>query len=58
MVNIKIRTAIIEAGLKHYQVADELNLTAEHFSKVLRHQLSPDREKEILSAIDRLKKKG
>ncbi len=56
-MNVRIRTAIVKAGLKHYEVADELNITAEHFSKLLRHELSAKKTKEILAAIDRLKKK-
>lgn len=56
-MNVRIRTAIVEANLKHYQVADEMNITAEHFSKLLRHELSEEKENEILTAIDRLKKK-
>lgn len=57
-MNTKIRTAIVEAGLKHYQVADELNITAEHFSKLLRHELSKEKEIEILAAIKKLGKNG
>ena len=58
MENTKIRTAIIEAGLRHWEVAEALDLTAEYFSKLLRHELPAEKQDEILAAIDRLKKKG
>ena len=56
-MNTLIRTAIVEADLKYYQVADELDITAEHFSKILRYELPEEKQTEILSAIERLKKK-
>ena len=57
MENVGIRVAMLTAGLKQYQVAVELGITEEYFSKLLRNELPESKQKEILAAINRLNKK-
>ena len=57
MENVGIRVAMLTAGLKQYRVAEELGITEEYFSKLLRNELPESKQKEILAAIDRLKNK-
>ena len=57
MKNAKVRTALFRSGIKHYRVAEEMGVADETFSRWLRHELPVDKQKEILAAIDRLKKK-
>ena len=57
MTNVGIRVAILTAGLKQYMVADEMGLSEQYFSQLMRHELPPEKQAEILAAIDRLKTK-
>ena len=57
MENVGIRVTMLTAGLKQYQVAAELGITEEYFSKLLSNELPESKQKEILAAIDRLKNK-
>lgn len=57
MKNPDIRVAMLSAGLKHYQVAEALNVADETFSRWLRHDLPDDKKKEILETINRLSNK-
>lgn len=56
MRNPEIRVAMFNAGLKHYQVAEAMNVADETFSRWLRHELPADKQKQILETISRLKK--
>ena len=56
--NVKIRTALFKSGIKHYQAAEALGISDETFSRWLRHELPPDKQKEILNVIEKLKKEG
>ena len=53
-MNEEIRSRAKEKGVYLWQVADELKIHDTNFSKMLRHQLSPEKESEILSIIDKL----
>jgi DNA-binding LacI/PurR family transcriptional regulator len=55
MVNSKVRIAIIEAGLRNYEVAAKMGVAPETFSKWLQTELSEEKEKRILEAIDNLR---
>lgn len=57
MTNIEIRVAILTAGLKQWMVAEEMGLTEQYFSQLMRHELPPEKQAEILAAIDRRKAK-
>ena len=58
MRNPEIRVAMLDAGLKHYQVAEAMNVADETFSRWLRHELPDDKQKQILAVIDQMKKEG
>ena len=51
MANSEIRTAIIEKGLKHYQVAAACNVTAYTFSRWLQIELPQSKKEMILEVI-------
>ena len=56
--NKKIRIALIEAEVVQYEVAEELGISDQSFSRMLRYELPPDKQKKILDVIDELKKEG
>lgn len=53
--NKVIRTKIIDAGLKYWQVADHLGITAGTFTVWLRTPLTADKKAEIEEAVKQLK---
>lgn len=56
--NNDIRIAILVAGLKQYEVAKEMGISEEYFSKMLRNDLTNEKKMEILTAIDRIRPVG
>lgn len=56
MKNLDIRMLVSENGLKYKDIADELNLSREHLSRLMRDQLSIDNKVRIMGAIERLTK--
>lgn len=56
MKNQDIRNEVKLAGLKLWQIADELGIAEATFSKKLRHELSDEKKAEIRSIIEKLKK--
>lgn len=58
--NLTIREQILKNGLRYYMVAEKLGIGETTFCRWLRRELSPEREKEVLQAIDELvqKRKG
>lgn len=52
--NIAIRNAAREAGIKLWQIADELHIADFTFSRKLRHELSDEEQKRILQIIAEL----
>ena len=57
MTNLKIREQILRNGLRHWEVADQLGIGDATFCRWLRKDLSPEREKKVLQAIEELVKK-
>lgn len=55
MANLEIRSAISEAGLKHWQVADAAGISEATLCVWLRKPLSNEREKRVKAAINQLK---
>lgn len=59
MANKGIRDAINAAGIKHWQVADAMGVTDCTFCKWLRKELPPEKQREVMDAIQRVvKQKG
>ena len=52
--NIDIRSEIKTAGLKLWEIADELGITDSYFSRKLRHELPESDKKRIRDIIKRL----
>lgn len=55
MHNIDIRQAIIESGLKYWQVADALNVSDGTFTKWLRKELDSEKKAVVMAAIEKLR---
>ncbi len=53
--NVDIRNAIIESGLKKYQIAHAIGVTDAWFSKMLRFELPAEKKNQIINAIQQLK---
>jgi len=58
IANTEIRFQAFEAGLKHWQIAAELGVTSETFSKWLRTELPPEKKLTIMEAINKLVRMG
>ena len=58
MANMEIRDMLFKNNIKHYALADYLNVSACTMSRWLRIELPPTKKKEILEAINELVKKG
>ena len=56
--NVEVRQAIKKAAIKYWQVADKIGITDGNFSRLLRHELSPEKKAEIFAAIAELQKEG
>lgn len=54
MNNKDVRNAIEVAGIRYWQVANELGITDGNFSRKLRKELSADEKRRIFAAIKRL----
>ena len=55
MQNKDIREEIRIAGLRHWQIVDQLKITDSVFSKKLRYELSDSEKQEIRNIISKLK---
>ena len=55
MNNADIRFELIKTGIKHYQAAEAIGVSAEHFSRMLRHELSDEQKARIREAISKIK---
>ena len=55
MKNLDVRMIISENGLRYKDVAKEVGITPEHFSRLLRFTLSPENKSRIVKAIQKLK---
>lgn len=56
MNNVAIRETAKNKGVKFWQIAEKLNLLDSNFSRLMRHELSPEKTAEILKIIDELAK--
>lgn len=56
MNNADIRFELIAAGVKHYEAAEAIGVSAEHFSRMLRHELTGEQKKRVRAAIKKVKK--
>ena len=54
MKNTDIREAISAAGVRYWQVANELGITDGNFSRKLRHELPTEEKEKIFSIIEQL----
>lgn len=54
MNNKEIRMAIFKKGLKHYQVARALKISACTFSRWLQFELDEEKKKYVLGVIEEL----
>lgn len=52
MTNLAIRQTIARHRLKYYEVAKEIGISPFTFSIWLREEFAPEREQEVLKAID------
>lgn len=56
MSNQLIRDYAKISGVKLWEVAERLNIQDTNLSKMLRHQLSEDKENELIAIIDQIAK--
>ena len=56
MKNLDIRVLVSNKNLKYKDIADEMNISAEWLSKLLRNELTIDNKVRIMGAIERLEK--
>lgn len=57
MKNIDIRMLVSEKGLRYKDIADELNISREHLSRLMRNTLTTDNKVRIMRAINTLTEK-
>lgn len=56
MNNIEIRTALLEAGMKKWELADRLGIPDSSLSRKLRKEIQGDEKQKILNIIGEYKK--
>ena len=54
MCNLEIRNEMRSRGVRQWQVAEYLNIPETTFSKMMRHDLDPDKANEVMEAIDQI----
>ena len=55
MNNIDVRVAVAESGFTYRKIAEEIGISPEWLSRLMRHELSDENKKRILKSIDSLK---
>ena len=58
MKNLDIRQALKENNIKHWQLAEALNIAEFTLCRKLRHELSEEQKENIFAVIEQLKKGG
>lgn len=58
MYNQDIRKEVAAAGLFLYQIAEQLGMNDGNFSRLLRHELPPEKKEQIRGIIQQLAKDG
>ena len=56
MKNLDIRMLVSDKGLKYKDIADEMNVSPEWLSRLMRNKLTIDNKVRIMEAIERLTK--
>jgi len=56
MSNKDIREKALQLGVKHWQIAKHLGIAEDKFSKMLREELPQEKKREVLKAIEEIKK--
>ena len=57
MKNLSIRGAAEKARIRHWEIAKELGITYETFSRKLRHELPDEETQRILKIIDKIRER-
>ena len=55
MKNIDIRVLVSESGLTYKDIAEQMRISPEWLSRLMRYTLSPENRERILSAVMALK---
>lgn len=55
MKNLDIRMTVSEEGLRYKEIANEMHISREWLSRLLRHDLSAENKLRIMRAISSLK---
>lgn len=58
MKNLDIRQALKENNIKHWQLAEALNIAEFTLCRKLRHELSEEQKENIFAVIEQLKKEN
>ena len=58
MKNYKIRSRAFERNVRHWQIAKAMGITEFTLSRLLREELPPEKQEEILQIIDRIAEGG
>lgn len=58
MANQDVRVAAKAAGVKLWQIAEELGIADSAFSRKLRHELPEETRRQVLAIIERLRKEA
>jgi hypothetical protein len=54
VANLDIRERAIRAGIIQWKIADALKIRENNYSRMLRHELPPEKKQQIFEIIDRL----
>lgn len=54
MANEKIKNLILKHRLKYYEVADAMGISQGYLSTLLRKPLTPEMERKVLEAINKI----
>lgn len=54
--NVDIKQAMLQVGVKQWEVAQKFGLSEGHFSRLLRNELSDSEKEKIFNIISELKK--
>lgn len=57
-MNERIRKAAKSAGVRHWQIAEALEMTEGTFCRLLRHELSAEEKQKIMEIIQKLSKEA
>lgn len=58
MANMKVKVAILNSGLKQWQVAELIGIRDDAFSRKLRYELPEEEQNKIIEAIRQYLKGG